>query len=207
MIISERLKKELEELEKYILKMKYNTSVTNAQIETFLRCLEKHRYNILTEVKMYNKIIENKIDRISNISDEYKIIANDKVLKIYIPECLPSFKNQKSHAHRSILLNLIRITQPYTKMFEKQKIFIIIKVFDKISAWDIDNKDIKPISDALVQNRILEDDTFDKMFYLVKGEYSEIPHTEIYITNQENTLKIIEEIFGENVFFLCHNKK
>ena len=73
-----------------------------------------------------------------------------------------------------------------------EKFFVFITIFDNIKGWYIDNKFIKPISDALVLNKVIEDDNIDKMFYCVKGEYSEIPHTEVCIFEAKNNIKILE---------------
>ena len=113
------------------------------------------------------------------------------ILKIYIPEPMPSYKNLKTHAFKNILLNIAEITKPYANMFT-ERVFIYIKIFDNIKGWDIDNKSIKPISDALISSGVIQDDNIDKMFYCVKGEFSEIPHTEVYILDANNSIKIFE---------------
>jgi Holliday junction resolvase RusA-like endonuclease len=72
------------------------------------------------------------------------------------------------------------------------KVIILITIYDNIKGWDIDNKFIKPISDALISSGVIQDDNIDKMFYAVKGEFSENPHTEVCITNANNSIKILE---------------
>lgn len=192
MIISDKLLNELVGLEENIQSIIDNKNINNLQLEAFLRNLEKRRYNILSQIKLYNKTVEYKTERIQNISDEYKAEVSDDVLKIYIPEPMPSYKNLKTHAFKNILLNTAEITKPYTNLF-KNKVLICIKIFDNIKGWDIDNKFIKPISDALILSGVIQDDNIDKMFYCVKGEFSEFPHTEVYITDAKNSMKIIEK--------------
>lgn len=192
MIISEKLLNELVSLEENIhLLVENNKNINDIQLEAFLRNLEKRRYNILTQIKLYNKTVEYKTERIKNISDEYKAEVKDNILKIYIPEPMPSYKNLKTHAFKNILLNIAEITKPYVNMFT-EGVFIYIKIFDNIKGWDIDNKSIKPISDALISSGVIQDDNIDKMFYCVKGEFSEIPHTEVYISDAKNSIKILE---------------
>lgn len=192
MIISDKLLNELVSLDENIqFIIDNNKNVNNIQLEGFLRNLEKRRYNILSQIKLYNKTVEYKTDRIQNISDEYKAEISDDVLKIYIPEPMPSYKNLKTHAFKNILLNIAEITKPYANMFT-ETVFIYIKIFDNIKGWDIDNKSIKPISDALISSGVIQDDNIDKMFYCVKGEFSEIPHTEVYILDANNSIKILE---------------
>lgn len=192
MIISDKLLNELVSLEENIhLLVENNKNINDIQLEAFLRNLEKRRYNILTQIKLYNKTVEYKTERIKNISDEYKAEVKDNILKIYIPEPMPSYKNLKTHAFKNILLNIAEITKPYANMFT-EGVFIYIKIFDNIKGWDIDNKSIKPISDALISSGVIQDDNIDKMFYCVKGEFSEIPHTEVYISDAKNSIKILE---------------
>lgn len=192
MIISDKLLNELVSLEENIhLLVENNKNINDIQLEAFLRNLEKRRYNILTQIKLYNKTVEYKTERIKNISDEYKAEVKDNILKIYIPEPMPSYKNLKTHAFKNILLNIAEITKPYANMFT-EGVFIYIKIFDNIKGWDIDNKSIKPISDALISSGVIQDDNIDKMFYCVKGEFSEIPHTEVYISDAKNSIKIFE---------------
>ena len=193
MIISDKLNKELISLENEIQKIAQNKSTNDLQMEAFLRNLEKRRYNILSEIKLYNKTVEYKTDKITNISDEYKAEIFENVLKIYIPEPMPSYRNLKTHAFKNIMLNLIEVTKPFRNMFDNQ-VFVLIKIFDNIKGWDIDNKYIKPIFDSLVLNKVIEDDNIEKMFYCVVGEFSETPKTEVYITDKNNTIKFLKNM-------------
>ena len=169
-------------------------------MENFLRNLEKRRYNILSEIKLYNNIVEYKTDKIKNISYEYKAEVIDNTLKIYIPEPMPSYRNLKTHAYKNILLNITEVTKPYQNMFS-EKVFVYIKIFDNIKGWDIDNKFIKPIFDSLIANKIIKDDTIDEMFYAAGGAFSNEPHTEVYITNIKNDENLFKNVLDENVFF------
>lgn len=192
MIISDKLLSELVNLEENVHSIIQSKNINDVQLEAFLRNLEKRRYNILNEIKLYNKTVEYKTEQIRNISDEYKAEVNENVLKLYIPEPMPSYKNLKTHAFKNILLDLTEITKPFAGMFDNE-IFIYIKIFDNIKGWDIDNKFIKPISDSLILSGVIEDDNIDKMFFCVKGEFSEIPHTEVYISNAIDTINYLEK--------------
>ena len=191
MIINEKLKKELRTLEKSTNSILQSASLTDFQIENFLRNLEKARYNILAEIKLYNKNVEFEYEKIKTIDSEYKAILEDNILKIYVPEVMPSYKNLKTHTHKRILLNIAEITKQFTGLFDNE-VFIYIKVFDKILGWDIDNKLIKPIADALILSNVIKDDNMTKMFYCAKGEYSENPHTEIYVFDSKNINEFLE---------------
>lgn len=179
MIIDEKFRKELFNLEQSTRFIIQNNSLTDLQLENYLRALEKSRYNILAEVKLYNKNVEFEYEKIKTIDNEYRAKLVDDVLKIYVPEVMPSYKS-KTHNYKRILLNIAEITKPFSQQFDDEVLIYII-VFDSILGWDIDNKYIKPIADGLIASNVIKDDNISKMFYAVKGEYSEIPHTEIYV--------------------------
>ena len=145
MIINEKMKKELINLQENIEIVLKNESLTNLQMESFLRTIEKSRYNILTEIKIYNKTVE----------FEYELTEN--ILKIYVPEVMPSYKNIKTHTYKRILLNIAEITKQFEGLFADSEVFIYIKIFDKILGWDVDNKYIKPISDALILSKVIKE--------------------------------------------------
>ena len=200
MILSDKLYNELLNLGKDIEKITKLKSINDMQMETFLRNLEKRRYKILSEVKLYNNTVEYKTDKIKNISYEYKAEVIDNTLKIYIPEPMPSYRNLKTHAYKNILLNITEVTKPYQNM-SNEKVFVYIKIFDNIKGWDIDNKYIKPIFDSLISNKIIEDDNIEKMFYAASGIFSNEPHTEVYITSIKNAENLFKNVLDENVFF------
>lgn len=191
MIISEKIKRELINLQEDIKFVLKNESLTNLQLENFLKTIEKSRYNILTEIKLYNKNVEFEYEKIKNIDDEYKAELMGNVLKIYVPEVMPSYKNIKTHAYKKILLNISEVTKNFEGLFEDNEVFIYIKIFDKILGWDVDNKNIKSISDALILSNVIKDDNMTKMSYCVKGEFSENAHTEIYVTNAKNMYELL----------------
>ena len=147
---------------------------------------------MLTEIKLYNNIKEFEFEKIKTINDEYKAKLSNNILKIYIPEVMPSYKNLKTHAHKRILLNVAEATKQYSNLFTDNEVFIYVKVFDKILGWDIDNKYIKPIADALITSNVIKDDNISRMFYSVKGEFSENPHTEVYVFDSKKVTQFLE---------------
>lgn len=192
MIINEKLNKNLLNLKQDVEMLARSKSLTDLQIEKFLKNFEKTRYNILSEIKLYNRNVEFEYEKIKTIDNEYKAELIDDILQIYIPEVLPSYKNIKTHTHKRILLNVAEITKKFANQFGNE-VFIYIKVFDKIQGWDIDNKFIKPIADALILSNVIQDDNMTKMFYCAKGEYSEKPHTEIYVFNSNEINEFLEK--------------
>lgn len=193
MIITKDLLDDLLSLERSIHSITLVQNPNNLQIEAFLRNLEKRRYNILNRIKVYNKNVIYETQKISTISDDYKVDFKDRILKIYIPEAMPTYKNLKTHAYKNILLNIADKVKKYEGIFNTQ-IFIYIKIFDKVEKWDIDNKFIKPIFDSLIISNVIEDDNINKVFYCAKGEIGEKAHTEVYITDIENSLKLFQNM-------------
>ena len=192
MILSDKFRNELINLEENIYSLINNKSVSQIQLEGFLRNLERKRYNILTQIKLYNNEVEYSTEKIKTINDEYKANFENNILKIYVPEPMPSYKNLKTHAYKNILLNITEVTKQFAGIF-KDKVFLYIKIYDNIKGWDVDNKYIKPISDALISSGVIKDDNIDKMFYSVSGGFSKIPHTEIYVFEGDCIQKYIEE--------------
>lgn len=182
MVISDKLKKELLSINREINYILKSNIVTDYRLENFLKQFERSRFNILFEINLYNKNVDLDIEKIHTIDAEYKADIINKNLIIYVPETLPSYKNLKTHSSKRILLNLAGITKKYKGYFKNQ-VFVYIKVFDKIQNWDIDNRTVKPIIDGLVLSGVIPDDNIQKMFYCVRGLYSDTPHTEIFVTD------------------------
>ena len=197
MILTKDLLNDLSELETSIRLLTLTQNPTNIQIESFLRNLEKRRYSILNQIKLYNKTIEYSSQKIKNISDDYKVgfDNNSNILKIYVPETMPSYKNLKTYAYKNILINIAEKLQGYNNLFNTP-IFVYIKIFNKIDNWDIDNKFIKPIFDSLILSKVITDDNINNVFYCAKGEKSDIPHTEIYITDINNSVNLFKIMLG-----------
>lgn len=185
MVINNKIKKEFLSLNNEISHIFKNSIITNYRLENFLKNLERARFNILSEINVYNQNINLDIEKIRTIDADYKADIIGKSLFIYVPEIIPSYKNLKTYTSKRILLNIATITQKYKGHFQNQ-VLVYIKVFDKITNWDIDNKTIKPIIDALVLSGVIKDDNINKMFYSVKGFYSDTPHTEIYVYDSKN---------------------
>ena len=152
------------------------------------------------QLKVLNNQIENTIKsnsltdtQVESFLFNYKAELKDNILKIYVPETLPSFKNLKTHTYKRILLNVAEITKEFKGLFSNE-VFIYIKVCNNIEGWDIDNKYVKPIADALIISGVIEDDNMSKMFYCAKGEFSETPHTIIYVLDGKKIGQFLKKV-------------
>lgn len=199
-IINDNLYKNLSNLKQYLDFTLNLNSLSDTQLENLLRNFEKARFSVLSETKLYNKGLKEDYPKIKTIDDNYSISFENDILKIYVPETMPSYKNLKTHTYKRILANIAEISKPYKDLFKNQ-VCIFVKVYDKILGWDIDNKYVKPISDALIMANVIEDDIISKMFYCVKGDYSENPHTEIYVFDVQKKT-VFFDLFGRRTILI-----
>ena len=70
----------------------------------------------------------------------------------------------------------------------------VLPLFDIVENWDIDNKFIKPIFDSLIISNVIKDDNINKVFYCARGEKGENPHTEVYITDVNNSVNLFKNM-------------
>ena len=200
MIIDEKLKNNMKDLRLLIEYAEDRNSLTDLQLEKFLRAFEQVRYNLLNDIKIYNKSVDYEYEKIRTIDDDYKAEIENNILKIYVPEVMPSFKNIKTHTYKRILLNIAEVTKQYKNLFQDE-VCIFIKVCDKLLGWDIDNKYIKPVADALIASEVIKDDNITKMFYCVRGEFSEVPHTEILVFDSKKMNDFLENTTTQKCHF------
>ncbi len=193
MIIEDKLLKELINLQGEIYTFIKKNNPTNEQTEDLLRNIEKRRYNILNEIKIYNSKIKNDNDKIDTLDNRYIATYDDVALRIYIPETMPKYKQINNFTYKRIMLNIAEITKPYSRAFQGE-VFIYIKIYDNQKNWDVDNKFIKPISDGLILSETIKDDNINSMFYCVKGFYSNYPHTEVFVVDSSYIADFMEKI-------------
>lgn len=185
---------ELEEIKKNTDFMLNNKELLEKKdIEKYLKNLEKIRYDIFNKIKLNNKINEDKkVDYINNL---YKASVKNNILKIYIPEVLPKYKNISNYAYKNIMLNTAEAVKEYRGLFKNNLTFVLIIVHEKQINMDIDNKYVKPIIDALVIQNIIQDDNINNMFYMVQGKNdTKNPYTEVYVMSGEYMTNWIKEL-------------
>ena len=161
--------------------------INNKHIEDYVRSLEKTRYNIFNKIKLKNENEISELDKINYLNNNYKAIMENDVLKIYIPEVIPKYKNINNFAYKNIMINVMEKTKKYKDYFNKQLVFVFIKIVKNQKNIDIDNKFVKPIIDGLVLSQVIADDNIANMFYGVFGITEKIknPYTEVYVFKGE----------------------
>ena len=173
--------------------------IENKHIENYLRSLERIRYNIFNKIKLREKYEINETDQINYLNNRYKVTMKNEILKIHIPEVIPKYKNINNYAYKNIMLNVMDKTKEYKDFFNKELVFVFIKVVESQKNIDIDNKFIKPIVDGLVLSKVIADDNIANMFYGVMGitNKRKNPYTEVYVFKGEKPLEFIKNIVDE----------
>ena len=168
--------------------------VENKHVENYLRSFERIRNNLFNKIKLSNKYEVNEQDKITYLNDRYSATVENDVLKIYIPEVIPKYKNINNYAYKNIMLNVMDKTKEYKDLFNKELVFAFIKVVENQKNIDIDNKFIKPIVDGLVLSKVIADDNINNMFYGVLGTTNKKkkPYTEVYVFRGQKMLDFIK---------------
>ena len=169
--------------------------VENKHVENYLRSFERIRNNLFNKIKLSNKYEVNEQDKITYLNDRYSATVENDVLKIYIPEVIPKYKNINNYAYKNIMINVMDKTKEYKDLFNKELVFAFIKVVENQKNIDIDNKFIKPIVDGLVLSKVIADDNINNMFYGVLGTTNKKkkPYTEVYVFRGQKMLDFIKE--------------
>lgn len=175
--------------------IKYKDAIDPKKLTECLRNLEKIRYVILNKVTIINKSLEDKDDKVEIINNLYSAKLKDDILKIYIPETLPKYKNISNPAYKNILLNTAEAVKEYNGLFGDKMTFVLIIVHEKQSNMDIDNKFVKPIIDALVLQNIIHDDNINNMFYMALGQNdTKKAYTEVFVMDGKYMLDWINKL-------------
>ena len=169
--------------------------VENKHVENYLKSFERIRNNLFNKIKLSNKYEVNEQDKITYLNDRYSATVENDILKIYIPEVIPKYKNINNYAYKNIMINVMDKTKEYKDLFNKELVFAFIKVVENQKNIDIDNKFIKPIVDGLVLSKVIADDNINNMFYGVLGTTNKKkkPYTEVYVFRGQKMLDFIKE--------------
>lgn len=165
-------------------------------MENYLRGFEKIRYNIFNKIKIREKYAVGEEEKINYLNKAYNANVENDILKIYIPEVIPKYKNINNFAYKNIMFNVMEQTQKYKNLFNNELVFVFIKVVENQKNIDIDNKFIKPIVDGLVLSKVIADDNIANMFYGVLGltDENKKPYTEVYVVKGEKMLEWIQNM-------------
>lgn len=194
--MKQQILEELEEIKKQTDFIIDNKAIVKVKdIEKYLRNLEKIRYEMFNKIKISNQEKKEENEKINYINNSYKAKLQKDILKIYIPEVLPKFKNINNYAYKNIMLSTAEAIKDYKNLFNKKLTFVLIIVHEKQANMDIDNKYVKPIIDALVIQNVIQDDNITNMFYMVQGKNdTKKPYTEVFVMDAKYMIGWIEKL-------------
>lgn len=168
--------------------------ITNEKLEEYFMRFEKERMDMYDYVIQNNTWLEfEECKRIETITDEYEVTLKNDILKIYIPEKLPSIKKGLNYIQKQIIYNISKAVKPYKDLFYDRFTMTIIKIYDDCKIWDADNRNVKPIQDGLVNGKVIQDDNIYSSCYMVQGYYSDKPHIEVYVVPANEITTIINQ--------------
>ena len=174
--------------------LKTKEEIKDEELEKYFYKLEKTRMDMYDAVRQRNMWLEFMDDKGTEIIDyAYKAKVEDDILKIYIPEKIPSIKRGVNYIQKQITYNVSKVTNQYEGMFYDKFVMAIIKIYDDTKIWDTDNRNVKPIHDGLIAGKVIKDDNIYCTSYMVQGYHSDKPHTEVYVLSAEEITRIINK--------------
>ena len=130
--------------------------VENKHIENYLRSFERIRNNLFNKIKLSNKYEVNEQDKITYLNDRYSATVENDILKIYIPEVIPKYKNINNCAYKNIMLNVMDKTKEYKDLFNKENVEKVVSAVtgkntvDMTGTWSYTGAAIEFESDNLL---------------------------------------------------------
>ena len=174
--------------------LKTKEEIKDEELEKYFYKLEKTRMDMYDAVRQRNMWLEFMDDKGTEFIDyDYKAKVEDDILKIYIPEKIPSIKRGVNYIQKQITYNVSKVTNQYEGMFYDKFVMAIIKIYDDTKIWDTDNRNVKPIHDGLIAGKVIKDDNIYCTSYMVQGYHSDKPHTEVYVLSAEEITRIINK--------------
>ena len=174
--------------------LKAKEEIKDEELEKYFYKLEKTRMDMYDAVRQRNMWLEFMDDKGTEFIDyAYKAKVEDNILKIYIPEKIPSIKRGVNYIQKQITYNVSKVTNQYEGMFYDKFVMAIIKIYDDTKIWDTDNRNVKPIHDGLIAGKVIKDDNIYCTSYMVQGYHSDKPHTEVYVLSAEEITRIINK--------------
>ena len=174
--------------------LKTEEEIKDEELEKYFYKLEKTRMDMYDAVRQRNMWLEFMDDKGTEFIDyDYNAKVEDDILKIYIPEKIPSIKRGVNYIQKQITYNVSKVTNQYEGMFYDKFVMVIIKIYDDTKIWDTDNRNVKPIHDGLIDGKVIKDDNIYCTCYMVQGYHSDKPHTEVYVLSAEEIIRIINK--------------
>ena len=191
----EEIIKSIEKIEKISEELvQTKEEIKDEQLERYFCKLEKTRmdmYDAARQRNLWLKFMDKKEPEF--IDNEYKAEVENEILKIYIPEKIPTIKNGANYTQKRIMQNVSRVVRKYEELFYDKFTMVLIKIYDDGKIWDADNRNVKPIHDGLIYGKIIRDDNIYCTCYMVQGYYSDKPHAEVYVLPADEITRVINQ--------------
>ncbi len=191
----EEIIKSIEKIEKISEELvQTKEEIKDEQLERYFCKLEKKRidmYDAARQRNLWLKFMDKKEPEF--IDNEYKAEVENEILKIYIPEKIPTIKNGANYTQKRIMQNVSRVVRKYEELFYDKFTMVLIKIYDDGKIWDADNRNVKPIHDGLIYGKIIRDDNIYCTCYMVQGYYSDKPHAEVYVLPADEITRVINQ--------------
>ncbi|MCI9040090.1 MAG: hypothetical protein HFJ29_09680 [Clostridia bacterium] len=191
----EEIIKSIEKIEKISEELvQTKEEIKDEQLERYFCKLEKTRmdmYHAARQRNLWLKFMDKKEPEF--IDNEYKAEVENEILKIYIPEKIPTIKNGANYTQKRIMQNVSRVVRKYEELFYDKFTMVLIKIYDDGKIWDADNRNVKPIHDGLIYGKIIRDDNIYCTCYMVQGYYSDKPHAEVYVLPADEITRVINQ--------------
>lgn len=182
----------IEELSKKLLQTK--EEIKEDELEKYFYKFEKIRMDMYDDVRQRNLWLHfMDLEGIEILDNKYEARLEDNILKIHIPEKVPSIKRGANYIQKQIAYNIAEVVEQYEGIFYDKSVMVIIKIYDDTKIWDADNRNVKPIQDGLIHGRVIRDDNIYCSSYMVQGYYSDRPYIEVYVLPAEEITKIINK--------------
>lgn len=166
--------------------------------------------NIATETYNLAKIISDiEKDETYDIKTGIKGEAHAEIVESYlkitvdnIPDKIALFRNIGTQYYKKAMDYWIGAIMYALEDMEKnkprylEKVIVIIKINYKDKIWDVDNHFVSMIVNAIRYSRVIDDDNFKKLSYMVIGDVAkdEKYNTEIYVVNDSEFTKFYDII-------------
>jgi len=125
-------------------------------------------------------------------ADDCKVEYDGNVIKISIPDYPPKTRYAKQRTKQRWINNVLFAIRSIKPLPQFKKVFVLIVFYIPDEDWDVDNRDVSPIINGIRYSRIIQTDSYQYVSYGVAGYYSDEPHTDIYIINNFDPLKILD---------------
>ena len=114
-----------------------------------------------------------------------EVLNFDLNLEVNIINLLNSLKNDTYLVGK---YNSFKVYEP------KERIIQSLPYKDRVvHQWYVEEF-IKPIFDSLIISNVIKDDNINKVFYCARGEKGENPHTEVHITDVNNSVNLFKNM-------------